>query len=99
MEIQIVCINKPYGHNNVPEAVTNYGYKDPSSGQTMIATRQAMVDWAKNTENTAYVVNKIGQRANCYVNSRGTTEFLQTYRDGVWTDNLLSLNECPLPAR
>jgi Protein of unknown function (DUF3892) len=99
MELQIVCINKPYGHYNPHEAVTNYGYKDPSSGQTMLASHQDMVDWAKNQGNTAYVVDRYGNRVNCSVNRRGTTEFLQTYADGVWTDNLLALNECPLPAR
>jgi Protein of unknown function (DUF3892) len=99
MELQIVCINKPYGHNNAHEAVTNYGYRDPLSGQTMIATRQNMVDWAKTPGNQAYVVDRYGNRANCYVNHNGTTEFLQTKRDFQWTDNLLALTECPLPAR
>src|SRR6266566_5855275 len=94
MELQIVCINKPYGHDNAHEAVVNYGYRDTTSGQTMIVPRQDMVDWVKKPGNQAYVVDNSGQRVNCYVNSKGTTEFLQTYADGVWKNNLLSLNEC-----
>jgi len=96
MEIQIVCINKPYGHYNAHEAVLNYGFKDPSSGKTTITSRQDMVEWAKNQGNIAYVLDNYGRKVNCYVNRKGITEFLQTYADGVWTDNLLALNECPV---
>lgn len=30
------------------------------------------------------------------VKENGKAPYLRTYADGVWTDNLLSLNECPL---
>lgn len=30
------------------------------------------------------------------VRSAGKLPFLRTYADGIWTDNLLSLNQCPL---
>jgi len=99
MELQIVCINKPYNHSNAHEAVTHYGYVDPSSRLTKIATRQDMVAWAKQPGNQAYVMDNYGNRVNCYVNHKGAIEFLQTHRDGVWTDNLLALKECPLPTR
>jgi len=44
----------------------------------------------------AYVINTFGNRASVAAreNSNGT-KFVQTYSDKVWTNNLLSLPECP----
>ncbi|SRR6266487_1989740 len=96
---QITCINKPSPYIRAHEAITHYGYRDAATGQTGIATREEMVVWAKQQGNQAFVEDKYGNKAYCYVNRKGLVEFLQTYRDGVWTDNLLSLDECPLPTR
>lgn len=98
---RIVCINKPDGHHNQHEAVTNYGYiveseSTDESQASAVVTRQEMVDWANIVGNRAYVRDSKNPSiiAYCGVNNNGHTEYLQTYKDGRWTDNLLELREC-----
>lgn len=95
MEIQITCANKPSGDlQNPHEAISDYGWLDPS-GNSDVSLRQVMVDWAKKAGNRAFVKDSYGNKVYCEVrkNSNGT-EFLQTFADGKWTDNLLSLPSC-----
>ena len=97
MSVRVTCINKASGHHEEPhEAVSHYGWVDESTKNTGRSDRQVMVDWVKQG-NKAYVRDAQGNTAYCAVrkSSRGT-EFLQTYADGKYTDNLLSLPECPL---
>ena len=96
MAVRIVCINKSGGyHENPHEAVTHYGWQNEANGETGKNDRQSMVNWVKNDNGTAYVLDSLGNKAYCYVNtSRSGTEFLQTYADKTLTDNLLKLNEC-----
>lgn len=95
MEVRITCINKEQGNHYDPhEAITFYGWQDPN-GNIGKGTRQQMVDWIKQNGNFAYVLDSAGHKVYCYANtSRNGTEFLQTYRDRIWTDNLLELPEC-----
>lgn len=95
MEARIVCINKSQGnHYNPHEAVEYYGWED-QNGNRGRGARQQMVDWAKQAGNYAYVIDRNNNKVYCYVNRNvNGTEFLQTYRDRVWTDNLLELDEC-----
>lgn len=96
MEVRIVCINKDGGnHDNPNEAVSHYGWLNEMTNESNKAGRQAMVDWV-NKGNKAYVVSKYGtSRVYCYVRtSVNGTEFLQTYSNGTYTDNLLELPEC-----
>lgn len=96
MEVRITCIIKPGGHMNAHEAISHYGWWNELSGDRNIALRQDMVEWAKRQGNRTYVKDGRGNKVYCYVNkSRDGTEFLQTYRDGTWTDNLLALDDCP----
>ena len=97
MKARITCINKSHGHHDNPhEAVSRYGWVLDGTGEKGTSERQAMVEWVKNG-NMAYVKDDKGNVAYCAVRtSSNGTEFLQTYADNVYTDNLLSLNECPV---
>jgi hypothetical protein len=60
-------------------------------------TREEVVRSIDARTNTFYVVDRVtGKRA--YVGvvrpTDGRAPFLQTYADGVWNNNLLSLPEC-----
>ena len=92
-EVRIRCINKDNGnHENPNEAITHYGWLE--DGVMKKADRQTMVNWVKKG-NTAYVEDDEGDRADCRVRvSAHGTEFLQTYADGDYNNNLLSLPEC-----
>ena len=95
MTVRIVCINKSGGyHENPHEAISHYGWRNESSGESGKSNRQAMVDWVKQG-NYAYVIDDYSQKVYCRVkvSSRGN-EFLQTEADGKPTNNLLSLLEC-----
>ena len=95
MSVRITCINKDSGnHDNPHEAISHYGWINESTKEQGKNDRQSMVDWVKKG-NKAYVRDSDGNTAYCEVrkSSRGT-EFLQTYADDKYTDNLLSLPEC-----
>ena len=48
--------------------------------------------------NTFYVLSPVnGKRADIGVRrDAGKAPYVMTYADGVWSDNLLSLNQCPI---
>ncbi|MGH7156608.1 MAG: DUF3892 domain-containing protein [Candidatus Saccharimonadales bacterium] len=94
MAVRIRCINKSGGdHDNPHEAVSNYGWIDETDNDSGRSDRATMVVWVEKG-NRAYVRDSQGE-VDCKVNvSRAGTKFLQTYADGRWTDNLLSLQEC-----
>lgn len=94
-EREITCINKDDGnHLNRYEGITHYGWRD-ESGQTGRSDRPTMVEWVEKG-NRAYVKGS-GTKVYCMVivGPQGT-KFLQTYADGKETNNLLSLDECPI---
>ena len=98
MTVEIVCIKKDNGHHyNKHEAISTYGWWDADEKKVVKISRPSMVAWIKkDKKNEAYVVDKItGKKAYCYVrkNQYGT-EFLQTYADRDWRNNLLQLGEC-----
>ena len=95
MTVRIVCINKSSGyHENPHEAISHYGWKNESTGESGKSDRQTMVDWIKQG-NYAYVLDQFGQKVYCSVRvSVNGTEFLQTESDNKLTNNLLSLVEC-----
>lgn len=96
MAVKIRCVNKPSGNIHDPhEAISDYGWIDEKDGKTGISTREEIVNWIKNKNGQAYVKDIYGNIAYCYVRkSVNGTEFLQTYTDGKYTDNLLSLPSC-----
>lgn len=95
MAVRIVCANKPSGNLHDPhEAIADYGWIEDGTNVRKISQRQDMVNWVKNG-GIAYVQDSYGRRADCSVrtSARGT-EFLQTYRDKVWTNDLVNLPSC-----
>lgn len=65
------------------------------TGVTGISTREEMVRYVKtNARCSAYTLDPSGRNKACVgVRTNGTTEYVQTYADGIWTNNLLSLPE------
>lgn len=98
MAVRITCINKPSGNlQNPHEAISHFGWINEQNNESGKSTREEMVRWLKIQGNKAYVKDLYGNVAYCGVraSSRGV-EFLQTYTDRTYTDNLLSLKECPI---
>lgn len=90
-KIEITGIRKPDGDETL-EAISHYLWVDHSNNDSALSQRMVIVNWLKqNTGNSAYVKNSQGKIAYCDVRSKGNTEFLQTYSDGQWNNNLLSL--------
>ena len=97
MAIRIMCINKAGGQHYDPHtAITNLGWVNESDGKTGKNTRVEIYNWLKEkAANQAYVRDQFGNVA--YLGTRESqhgTQFVQTYRDKTWTDNLLALPEC-----
>jgi len=93
MSVRIRCINKP-DRFSPHDAIINYGWIEDGTEKSDVTDRQTMVNWVKRG-GIAYVKDSQGNIAYCRVNkSTAGTEFLQTYADGKFTDNLLSLIEC-----
>ena len=93
MSVRIVQIRKPGGAQNTHEAISHYKWINEATNDSGISDRVTMVDWVDRQKGRAYVTDSRGS-INCYVNvSPAGTKFLQTYNDGRWTDNLLSLPE------
>lgn len=85
-DVQVTCINKP-NRESPHDAITHLG------GAGWRWTRQQVVDSIKNRTNTFFTLVG-GKRANIGVVNGPHSEYVRTYADGVWTDNLLALNEC-----
>ncbi|PIZ76303.1 DUF3892 domain-containing protein [Candidatus Peregrinibacteria bacterium CG_4_10_14_0_2_um_filter_38_24] len=95
-QVRITCINKDRGnHYNPHEAVSHYGWLNPQTNESGKADRASMVVWLETQGNSAYVMDRIGNKAYCGVRkSANGNKFLQTYADQTYTDNLLNLPEC-----
>lgn len=83
----VSCINK-IPRNNTHEGITHVG------GSTWKWSRQQVVDSIKAKTNTFYTMVN-GRRAEIGVVNGPNGDYLRTYADGVWSDNLLALPECP----
>ena len=90
---QITCITKP-NVNSSHEHITDVG--NPSVPWKL--TVEQVIQRIDSKTDTFYVVDpRNGKTA--YVGVRrpaGRRPFIQTYADGDWNNNLLSLNQCPL---
>jgi hypothetical protein len=97
MSIRITCINKAGGYHADPHsAIESLGWVNEQTGDSGKSTRLEVYEWIKNKNGRACVVDSRGNRADVGAreNSNGT-KYVQTYADKVWTNNLLSLPECP----
>ena len=97
MSIRITCINKAGGQHFDPHvAITDLRWVNDATGESKKSTRLQVYEWLKqDSGNKAYVLDRFGNKAYLYPreNAHGT-QFVQTYADPVWTDNLLYLPEC-----
>ena len=85
-DVQVRCINK-VPRNDPHHGITHLG------GQDWKWTRQQVIDSIKAGTNTFYTrVN--GKRADVGVRSGPNGDYVQTYADKVWNNNLLALPEC-----
>jgi hypothetical protein len=92
-DVQVTCITKP--HPQSPhEHITHVG--NPSAGWKW--AREQVITSIEARTNTFFVIDdRTGKRADVgVVRQNGRAPYLRTYADGVWNDNLLSLNQCPL---
>jgi hypothetical protein len=96
MSVRITCISKAGGdHENPHAAISDLGWVNEDTQATGKSTRLQMYDWIKNKDGYAYVRDRAGNtaRVGTAETARGT-KYVRTYRDKVWTDNLLALLEC-----
>lgn len=93
-EVQIIA--RRGGSDITHHAITHYKWIRKSSDAGIIDTRQAVVNWVDQDPqlHKAFVQDKFGRKAYCGVRQLGNVRFLQTYADGVWTNNLLDLPQC-----
>jgi Protein of unknown function (DUF3892) len=92
-DVQVTCITKP--HTQSPhEHITHLG--NPRAEWKW--TRQQVIESIDAKSNTFFVFESgTGKRADIgVVREAGRVPFVRTYADGVWNDNLLALNQCPI---
>jgi len=98
MRRQVTCITKP-SPLSVHEHITHVG--NPTVG--WVWTVEKVIKAIEDRTDTFYVVDpKTYREAEVKVVYRritGKPPYIQTYADGDWKNNLLSLNQCPLLRR
>ena len=96
MSIRITCIKKSNGYHEDPHhAISELGWTNEQTNETGRSTRLEMYDWIKNQNGVASVADARGNKARVGAREHANgTKYVQTYADGVWTDNLLALPEC-----
>lgn len=90
---QVTCITKSIS-NGQHEHITHLGNK----AGNWIWTREQVIASIEASTNTFFVEAPLtGKRAYIgVVRPVGRAPYLRTHADGVWNDNLLSLNQCAL---
>ncbi|MDQ6891136.1 MAG: DUF3892 domain-containing protein [Acidobacteriota bacterium] len=87
---RITCVVKPDRFSR-HEHITSVG--GPAEGGWRATTPQ-VIQWIESNTYSFYTFEG-GVRAEVGVRETGHgTKYIQTYADGVWGDNLLSLTEC-----
>jgi hypothetical protein len=90
-EVQVTCITKPHPSSN-HEHITHIG------GFNWKWDRDMVIRSVEAKQNVFYVIDPVtGKKAYIgVVRPRdGRAPYLQTYADGTWNNNLLSLPQCP----
>jgi Protein of unknown function (DUF3892) len=93
-DVQVTCITKPHPQSS-HEHITHLG--NPALNWKW--TREQVIASIDAGTNTFFVLDpRSGKRAEVGVvrPSGGRAPYLQTYADGDWNNNLLSLNQCPI---
>lgn len=86
-DVQVTCINK-LPRNDTHEGITHLG------GKEWKWTRAQVIQSIQDKSNTFYTLVN-GKRADVRVIDGSNGKYVRTYADGIWTDNLLALAECP----
>ena len=90
-DVLVTCITKPHPHS-AHEHITHLG--NPAAKWKW--PREQVIGSIDAKTNTFYVLDPhTGKRANVGVVRPGGAPYLQTFADGDWSNNLLSLNQCP----
>lgn len=85
-DVRVKCINKQ-PRDNAHEGITHLG------GDGWRWTRDQVVQSIEAKTNT-FFTQENGKRANIGVVNGSNGKYVQTYADGQWNNNLLSLMEC-----
>lgn len=88
-DVRVTCINKQ-PRDNPYEGITHLG--GPAGGGWRW-TRKQVIDSINAKDNTFFTLVN-GNRGDIGVVNGPNGEYLRTYADGKWNDNLLSLPEC-----
>lgn len=67
-----------------------------SDGETKKSSRQAMVDWLDKSDNNKAIVYSNDRTEKSWVGTvhpSNAPDYIRTYADGEWNDNLLALPE------
>lgn len=75
---------------NRHEHIASLRAVDAVTGQRYQDTRAGWVAYIERG-NSGFVHDRYGNQINVYVNHNAYAKWVQTYADGVWTDNLLAL--------
>lgn len=87
-DVQVTCVNKQPRYNPY-EGISHLG------GRGWRWTREQVIASIQAKTNTFYTMWN-NQRAEIGIVNGQNGPYLRTYADGLWNDNLLSLNECYL---
>ena len=91
-DVRVGCINKVDRFSS-HEHITHLG----NALAPWRWTREQVIASIEAGTNTFYVLSAGGKRADVgVVRVPGAAPYLRTHADGVWTDDLLSLPECPI---
>ena len=86
--IQVTAVQMAGGTRH--EHIAEVRWRNPDTNNTGATSRQGMVDWLRaDNENQAFVSDGSHRIRVHVVNA--SPPYIQTYADGVWTDNLLAL--------
>jgi hypothetical protein len=88
-DVQVSCINKQ-PRNNPHEGITHLG----GNNGGWKWTRDQVVASINQGTNTFFTLAN-GRRVDVGVVNGPNGPYVRTHADGVWTDNLLALPECP----
>ena len=79
------------GTTRTESAITNFKWKNDSTGATGESTKASMVDWIENKNGKAYVGTGAARVSVGVVRPQSSAPHLRTYADGEWTNNLVNL--------
>lgn len=92
MSLEITAIRK-HNPQDSHEAVSHYGWRKQNN-TTGIDTREDVISYLERNKEKAYVADGVVSKVWCDIRDNGRIKYLQTYADGKWSNNLLSLPQC-----